>query len=425
MSGRFWGGVSAAVAAVVLIPGGAVQAQDVYTSVVPCRLADTRAAGGTLAAGTVRDFKVTGSGLQGQGGNPLGCEVPAGVATAAVINFVAVNPSGTGNLRAWAYSEPGVAPPNASIINFTTGVNIANGIVVPLCDSAATTCTFDIKVQADGNGAHLVADVVGYFRPPTSTQVDWADVANKPAGFADNVDNDSGGDITAVTPAPGSGLTGGGTAGPVTIGVDNTLIQSRVNSTCSPGNAIRAIAQNGTVTCEPDDVGSGDITSVNTAQGTSGLDGGAPSGDVNLIVDPTDFNGAAPIIETHDVSEDTVAIGVTSTLITVSVVVPSGAASGGHIALVGAANVRCRGSNCPSPLPATTGVMGWDNVSDGPGQNQKVWNEGPNNGHTVVAIDQFLVTAPGTYTFYLRGNCIGPTECGYANISGIGFFIPR
>ena len=38
-----------------------------------------------------------------------------------------------------------------------------------------------------------------------------------------------------------------------TIGVDTTLIQSRVGSTCAPGNAIRAIAQNGTVTCELDD----------------------------------------------------------------------------------------------------------------------------------------------------------------------------
>jgi hypothetical protein len=45
----------------------------------------------------------------------------------------------------------------------------------------------------------------------------WAGIANKPPGFADDVDNDSGGDVTGVT--AGVGLTGGGAAGAVTLGV--------------------------------------------------------------------------------------------------------------------------------------------------------------------------------------------------------------
>jgi hypothetical protein len=43
------------------------------------------------------------------------------------------------------------------------GLNIANGIAVPICNPTLTTCTSDLRVQADVNGTHLVADVVGYF----------------------------------------------------------------------------------------------------------------------------------------------------------------------------------------------------------------------------------------------------------------------
>jgi hypothetical protein len=144
----------------------------VYTPVPPCRILDTRQAGGVLPVGAPRDFRVTGVGLDIQGGNVNGCDVPFGPATSAIINFVAVNPVGAGNLRAWAYRTPPAAPPAASILNYTSGFNIANGIAVPLCDvsEAGQTCPADLRLQADVSGAHLVADVVGYFTreiPPT------------------------------------------------------------------------------------------------------------------------------------------------------------------------------------------------------------------------------------------------------------------
>lgn len=58
------------------------------------------------------------------------------------------------------------------------------------------------------------------------------------------------GDITAVT--AGTGLTGGGTSGDVTLNVDTTSIQNRVTGTCTSGESIRVINSDGTVTCEVD-----------------------------------------------------------------------------------------------------------------------------------------------------------------------------
>jgi hypothetical protein len=137
----------------------------VFVPLPPCRIIDTRLAGGVLTPGVTRSFKVTGTTeFQAQGGQDGGCGVPVGTtvpqATAAVLNFVAVGPQGPGDLRAWAYGQP---KPTASIINYANvgGLNIANGFIVPI--NGSNTAAEDLSVSPDVSGAHLVVDVTGYF----------------------------------------------------------------------------------------------------------------------------------------------------------------------------------------------------------------------------------------------------------------------
>jgi hypothetical protein len=112
-----------------------------------------------------------------------------------------------------------------------------------------------------------------------SLRTTWTGIAGKPAGFADDVDNDSGGTVTSV--GTGAGLTGGpisstGTVAVAAGGITTALladaavtspkiangavglaqintgeVQARVGATCPPGQYLRGINPNGTVLCEP------------------------------------------------------------------------------------------------------------------------------------------------------------------------------
>jgi hypothetical protein len=168
--------VEAALAKAAAAPSGKALGDSdsdlLFVPVPPCRIIDTRLAGGALAANSTRSFKVNGTdAFQAQGGKDGGCGIPAGAvppdATAAMLNFVAVTPEGAGDLRAWAYGQP---KPLAAVLNYArvTGLNIANGVIVPITGSSLQP--FDLNVSTDVSGTQLVVDVTGYFtRFPQTT----------------------------------------------------------------------------------------------------------------------------------------------------------------------------------------------------------------------------------------------------------------
>ena len=131
-----------------------------YTSITPCRIVDTRAAGagGAFAAGQTRTFQVagTGPGFAAQGGATGGCAIPD-TTTAVEATVTAVGPNGAGFSRTY---PSGTALPNATFLNFSPDQSIGNTGTIPLSPTAAAT---DLNVAVFGAGTHVVIDVQGYF----------------------------------------------------------------------------------------------------------------------------------------------------------------------------------------------------------------------------------------------------------------------
>jgi len=93
------------------------------------------------------------------------------------------------------------------------------------------------------------------------------------------------GTVTSITRGYGFNLSGTPITSAGTIDINSSVIQNRVTGTCTTSEAIRVIAQDGSVTCVSLSAGAGDITSV---QGNDGyIINGSTSGDVYLVLNIT------------------------------------------------------------------------------------------------------------------------------------------
>lgn len=119
----------------------------------------------------------------------------------------------------------------------------------PIFDSSIVSSITQIDIDNWDNDQVDDAD-----NDPTNEIETWSTLSGIPADIADGDDVGTG-DITGVT--AGTGLSGGGTTGSVTLNVDTSSIQNRVTGSCISGSSIRVISSSGTVTCESDSTGSG------------------------------------------------------------------------------------------------------------------------------------------------------------------------
>ena len=150
------------------------QAQEnlIYVPVDPCRLADTRQAGGAIAADDFRNFLVSGT-VTSQGGNAAGCPAPRqGSEPLAISAYVIAVPdgsSGTGVLTAYPSDQSPPAVGAGSTVNFDAGEIIGNTTNITLCEPDTCPTDGEFAILSRITSQHVVVDVQGYFYPATGT----------------------------------------------------------------------------------------------------------------------------------------------------------------------------------------------------------------------------------------------------------------
>lgn len=184
-----------------------------FEPLVPARLADTRPGTSTTdgigaATGWVESRSSLDVEVAGRGG------VPSTGAVAAVLNITVVDATANGYLTAY---PAGIAPPNASNINFLAGRNVANQAIVALGANGGISLYTSART-------HLIVDVVGWVNDESSAGV------MTPARFADT--------------RPGTATIDGRFVGVGSIGADRTFEVRVADRAGLPATGVGAVVLN-------------------------------------------------------------------------------------------------------------------------------------------------------------------------------------
>lgn len=138
---------------------GPARGESVFVPITPCRIADTRVAGGALGNNSSRAFYVRGTtGFNTQGGKVGGCGVPqSATAVTANVTIPAVS-SGGGYLIGWPYGAPA---PHTNFVTYPTGQTVTVNPTFALSAGGDPS----LAMKNVGHSAYVVIDVTGYYAP--------------------------------------------------------------------------------------------------------------------------------------------------------------------------------------------------------------------------------------------------------------------
>jgi len=214
MNTRLLGVVLLVLGATTITP---VEAKDlVYSAVEPCRIVDTRKAGGAILANDFRNFRVSGAlgELAVQGGtteclHPKAAIGQVPLAIAVYVLAVPVRGSGPGVLTAYPSDKQPPPAGSGSTVNFGRGQVIGNTTIITLCDPSSGFCPAngEFAILARNTNQHIVVDVQGYFYAhkgldAISTIIKSTSIGNSTSPFVST-------QLTSICPS-GSIITGGG-----------------------------------------------------------------------------------------------------------------------------------------------------------------------------------------------------------------------
>jgi hypothetical protein len=151
---------------------GSLTGDLVFTPITPCRIADTRLAGGPIAADSVRGFGAWGySTYTAWGGSATNCGMASDHPTAVVLNVTAVTPTAAGYATVFSYAIADAARPVISSINYTAGAVVNNSVVAGINPAVS----LDYKIYTFAQSDYVV-DIIGFFAAPHATALDCVDV---------------------------------------------------------------------------------------------------------------------------------------------------------------------------------------------------------------------------------------------------------